>query len=158
MQLSKSQISAPLIEVASQEDGFNEILRMTIAALMKAARVEHLAESTRDKGNGFRTAVFPSDFRSGLRISPINKKRPPISGGPCGHRTCPGLHREGLESPTFPIVKRDTPYQLSYAPKTSSSTAFRDFHRLIWRSNACASFLLSNALLKTNSQSFAFEV
>jgi len=84
MQLSKSQISAPLTAVASQNGGFNEILRMTIAALMKAERVEHLAESTRDKGNGFRTAVFPSDFRSGLRKSPINKKDLPSLEGLVG--------------------------------------------------------------------------
>jgi len=54
MQLSKTQISALLTEVASQEDGFNEILRMTFEAMMKAERQEHLIESSGDKGNGFR--------------------------------------------------------------------------------------------------------
>lgn len=54
MQLSKTQITALLTEVASQEDGFNEILRMSFEALMKAERQEHLLRSTEDKGNGFR--------------------------------------------------------------------------------------------------------
>jgi hypothetical protein len=34
MQLSKTQIAALLTEVASQEDGFNEILRMSFEAMM----------------------------------------------------------------------------------------------------------------------------
>ena len=50
MQLSKTQISALLAEVASQEDGFNELLRMSFEALMKAERHEHLIQSTEDKG------------------------------------------------------------------------------------------------------------
>ena len=55
MQLSKTQITALLTEVASQEDGFNEILRMSFEALMKAERQEHLSEqSGTDKGNGYR--------------------------------------------------------------------------------------------------------
>ena len=54
MQLSKTQITALLTEVASQEDGFNEILRMSFEAMMKAERQEHLMQSTEDKGNGFR--------------------------------------------------------------------------------------------------------
>ena len=54
MQLSKTQITALLTEVASQEDGFNEILRMSFEAMMKAERQEHLLQSTEDKGNGFR--------------------------------------------------------------------------------------------------------
>lgn len=54
MQLSKTQITALLTEVASQEDGFNEILRMSFEAMMKAERQEHLLRSTEDKGNGFR--------------------------------------------------------------------------------------------------------
>jgi hypothetical protein len=54
MQLSKAQITALLTEVASQEDGFNEILRITFEAMMKAERQEHLLESDSDKGNGYR--------------------------------------------------------------------------------------------------------
>jgi len=54
MQLSKTQITALLTEVASQEDGFNELLRMSFEALMKAERQEHLYQSEEDKGNGFR--------------------------------------------------------------------------------------------------------
>lgn len=54
MQLSKTQITALLTEVASQEDGFNELLRMSFEALMKAERQEHLYQSEGDKGNGFR--------------------------------------------------------------------------------------------------------
>ena len=54
MQLSKTQITALLTEVASQEDGFNELLRMSFEALMKAERQEHLQQTTEDKGNGFR--------------------------------------------------------------------------------------------------------
>lgn len=54
MQLSKTQITALLTEVASQEDGFNELLRMSFEAMMKAERQEHLFESLGDKGNGFR--------------------------------------------------------------------------------------------------------
>jgi transposase-like protein len=54
MQLSNTQITALLTEVASQEDGFNELLRMSFEALMKAERREHLIQSTEDKGNGFR--------------------------------------------------------------------------------------------------------
>lgn len=54
MQLSKTQITALLTEVASQEDGFNEILRMSFEAMMKAERQEHLLQASDDKGNGFR--------------------------------------------------------------------------------------------------------
>lgn len=54
MQLSKTQISALLTEIASQEDGFNEILRMSFEAMMKAERQEYLIQSADDKGNGFR--------------------------------------------------------------------------------------------------------
>jgi putative transposase len=54
MQLSKAQITALLTEVASQEDGFNEILRITFEAMMKAERQEHLLEIDSDKGNGYR--------------------------------------------------------------------------------------------------------
>jgi len=54
MQLSKTQITALLTEVASQEDGFNELLRMSFEAMMQAERQEHLSQSARDKGNGFR--------------------------------------------------------------------------------------------------------
>ena len=54
MQLSKTQISALLTEIASQEDGFNEILRMSFEAMMKAERQEHLIQAPDDKGNGFR--------------------------------------------------------------------------------------------------------
>ena len=54
MQLSTTQITDLLTEVASQEDGFNKILRMTFEAMMKAERQEHLMQSTEDKGNGFR--------------------------------------------------------------------------------------------------------
>jgi putative transposase len=54
MQLSKSQITALLAEVASQEDGFNELLRMSFEAMMKAERQEHLNQMQSDKGNGFR--------------------------------------------------------------------------------------------------------
>ena len=43
MQLSKTQISALLTEIASQEDGFNEILRMSFEAMMKAERLEHFS-------------------------------------------------------------------------------------------------------------------
>ena len=42
MQLSKTQITALLTEVASQEDGFNEILRMSFEAMMKAERRDHV--------------------------------------------------------------------------------------------------------------------
>lgn len=54
MQLSKTQITALLTEVASQEDGFNELLRMSFEAMMKAEREEHLKQTKEDKGNGFR--------------------------------------------------------------------------------------------------------
>lgn len=54
MQLSKTQISALLTEIASQEDGFNEILGMSFEAMMKAERQEHLIQARDDKGNGFR--------------------------------------------------------------------------------------------------------
>ena len=54
MQLSKAQITALLTEIASQEDGFNELLRLSFEAMMKAERQEHLSESSGDKGNGFR--------------------------------------------------------------------------------------------------------
>lgn len=54
MQLSKTQITALLTEVARKEDGFNEILRMSFEAMMKAERQEHLIQSREDKGNGFR--------------------------------------------------------------------------------------------------------
>jgi transposase-like protein len=54
MQLSKTQISALLTEIASQEDGLNEILRMSFEAMMKAERQEHLIQAQDDKGNGFR--------------------------------------------------------------------------------------------------------
>jgi transposase-like protein len=54
MQLSKTQISALLTEIASQEDGFNEILRMSFEAMMKAERQEYLIQSADDKGNRFR--------------------------------------------------------------------------------------------------------
>jgi putative transposase len=54
MQLSKMQITALLTEVASQEDGFNELLRMSFEALMKAERQEHLTQVSGDKVNGFR--------------------------------------------------------------------------------------------------------
>ncbi len=54
MQLSKAQITALLTEVASQEDGFNEILRITFEAMMKAERQEHLLEIESDKDNGYR--------------------------------------------------------------------------------------------------------
>jgi hypothetical protein len=54
MQLSKIQITALLTEVASQEDGFNEILRMSFEAMMKAERQEHLIKSREDKVNRFR--------------------------------------------------------------------------------------------------------
>ena len=53
MQLSKTQISALLTEIASQEDGFNEILRMPFEAMMKAERQEYLIQTADDKGNGF---------------------------------------------------------------------------------------------------------
>jgi len=54
MQLSKAQITALLTEIASREDGFNELLRLSFEAMMKAEREEHLSESSEDKGNGFR--------------------------------------------------------------------------------------------------------
>ena len=54
MQLSKTQITSLLTEVASQEDGFNELLRMSFEAMMKAKRQEHLTQAAGDKGNGFR--------------------------------------------------------------------------------------------------------
>ena len=54
MQLSKAQISDILTEIANQQDGFNELLRMSFEALMKAERQEHLRDAEDDKGNGFR--------------------------------------------------------------------------------------------------------
>ena len=57
MRLSKTQISALLTEIASQEDGFNEILRMSFEAMMKAERQEHLIQAQDDKGNVFRGLI-----------------------------------------------------------------------------------------------------
>lgn len=54
MQFSKAQITEILTEFANQEDGFNEILRITFEAMMKAERQEHLLERDSDKGNGYR--------------------------------------------------------------------------------------------------------
>jgi putative transposase len=54
MQLSKTQFSALLTKIVSQEDGFNEILRMSFEAMIKAERQEHLIHASDDKGNGFR--------------------------------------------------------------------------------------------------------
>lgn len=55
MQLSTAQITDILTEVASREDGTNEILRMTFDAMMKAERLEYQQSSSdADKGNGFR--------------------------------------------------------------------------------------------------------
>lgn len=42
MQLSKERIAALLMGVPSQEDGFNELLRTSFDALMKAELQEHL--------------------------------------------------------------------------------------------------------------------
>ena len=55
MQLSTAQITDILTEVASSEDGANEILRIAFDALMKAERLEYQQSATAlDKGNGFR--------------------------------------------------------------------------------------------------------
>jgi predicted Zn-dependent protease len=54
MQLSKTQITVLLTEVASQEDGFHELLRMSFEAMMKAERQDYLTQAAGDKGNGFR--------------------------------------------------------------------------------------------------------
>ena len=50
MQLINTQITTLLTEVASQEDGFNEILRMTFEAMMKSERREHLIQPTEIPG------------------------------------------------------------------------------------------------------------
>lgn len=54
MQLSKAQITAVLTELASQEEGFKELMQMSFEAIMKAERNEHLESTESDKGNGYR--------------------------------------------------------------------------------------------------------
>jgi transposase-like protein len=54
MHLSNIQITELLAELANQKDGFNEVLRISFEALMKAERQEHLSGNSDDKCNGFR--------------------------------------------------------------------------------------------------------
>lgn len=54
MYLSKTQITEILAELVNQEDGFNEVLRISFEALMKAERQEQLSGNSDEKGNGFR--------------------------------------------------------------------------------------------------------
>jgi hypothetical protein len=68
MQLSKTQITALLTEVASQEDGFNELLQMSFEALMKAERQEYLLESTADKGSLIGSAKYPRESARNTRL------------------------------------------------------------------------------------------
>ncbi|MBK8192112.1 MAG: hypothetical protein IPK76_02375 [Lewinellaceae bacterium] len=51
--IKKTQITALLTEVASQEDGFNEAIRMSFEALMKAERQEYLLQTAEDKAMDF---------------------------------------------------------------------------------------------------------
>ncbi len=53
MQFTQSQISNILDELANQEDGINQLLRMSMEAIMKAERYEH-NKLTNDLSNGYR--------------------------------------------------------------------------------------------------------
>lgn len=53
LQFSRDQISAILTEVASSEDGYNQILKYSLEALMRAEREEHNL-ATNDQSNGYR--------------------------------------------------------------------------------------------------------
>lgn len=54
LNFSSEQVTKILTEVAKAEDGYNQVLQITIEALMRAEREEHLKATPTDKGNGYR--------------------------------------------------------------------------------------------------------
>lgn len=54
MNITKVQLQALIGNHLKRENGLNEVLEMTLNALMKAERREHLASEEADKGNGYR--------------------------------------------------------------------------------------------------------
>lgn len=55
LNFSSEQVTKILTEVANTEDGYNKVLQISIEALMRAERAEHLSLNENDKGNGFRS-------------------------------------------------------------------------------------------------------
>ncbi len=53
MRFTQQQISTILEELSNQEDGINQLLKLSLEAIMKAERLEH-NENCKDVGNGYR--------------------------------------------------------------------------------------------------------
>ena len=69
MNITKKQTEEILSNFLAKENGLNEVLSMTLNAMMYCERNEYLSGSTRNKGNGFRLGkVFGHGSQLELRI------------------------------------------------------------------------------------------
>jgi len=69
MELTKKQTEAVLSKFIAKENGLNEVLQMTLNAMMQSERTEHLKDSLGNKGNGYRLGkVFGFGAQLELRI------------------------------------------------------------------------------------------
>lgn len=69
MNLTKKQTEEVLSKFLVQENGLNDVLQMTLNAMMYSERTEHLSSSIDNKGNGYRLGkVFGHGAQIELRI------------------------------------------------------------------------------------------
>lgn len=69
MNLTKKQTEELLSKYLIKENGLNEVMQMTLNAMMYSERTAHLSESTDNKGNGYRLGkVFGHGAQIELRI------------------------------------------------------------------------------------------
>ena len=69
MNLTKKQTEEVLSKFLEQENGLNEVLQMTLNAMMYSERTEHLKQDRGNKGNGYRLGkVFGFGTQLELRI------------------------------------------------------------------------------------------
>ena len=69
MNLTKKQTEEVLSKFLEQENGLNEVLQMTLNAMMYSERTEHLKQDVDNKGNGYRLGkVFGFGSQLELRI------------------------------------------------------------------------------------------
>jgi transposase-like protein len=69
MELTKRQTEEVLSKFLDKENGLNEVLQMTLNAMMYSERAEHLKETISNKGNGYRLGkVFGFGAQLELRI------------------------------------------------------------------------------------------
>jgi len=69
MNLTKKQTEEVLSKFLEKENGLNEVLQMTLNAMMYSERTEHLKQDVSNKGNGYRLGkVFGFGSQLELRI------------------------------------------------------------------------------------------